>query len=242
MRRRKSPSRLVRTSERQNKKQAIIFAIGTIVIIVLLVQFGPILVNVFGNVVYTLRGGDDADKNQLVGNALLQPPTLLGISSATQSATILFSGIAPASEGTIEIFLNDELEEEIELDNSTDFSVELSLEKGQNSIKARFSKDNKTSPFSDEYQVHYTTERPDLEIPFPQDNQTFTKADRSITITGTTEPENVVTINSFRAIVEPDGSFGYLIHLNDGENHIIVEAINPAGASTQKSLKVIYQP
>ncbi len=240
MRRQKS-SRLTRTSEKQNKRQAMVFGIGTIALIVILLQFGPSLINVFGNVVYTLRGGDQSDVQE-VGKELLQPPSLSGIPEATQSARISFNGAAPSKEGTIEIYVNDQLSDEIEL-NSVNFEAEdIGLKKGTNTIKARFVKHDKTSPFSQDYVVNYLSDKPKLEVSNPVDNQTFTKADKSIQVRGLTDPDNTVTVNSFRAIVDSDGEFTYQLQLNDGENQIVIEARNPAGTTSSQSLKATYTP
>jgi hypothetical protein len=98
MLRRTRTSRLVRTSDRQNKKQALLFTVGIIVLIGVLIQFGPSLINIFGNAVYTLRGGDKQDA-QPVGNEVLSAPTLIGVPEATQSSHISFSGTAPGKNG-----------------------------------------------------------------------------------------------------------------------------------------------
>lgn len=241
-RRRIRSSRLSRTSEKQNKKQAVYFTTGIILLIIILIQFGPLLINVFGNVVYTIRGGDANDKVE-VGEKIYQPPILIGIPEATQSSKISFSGIAPESDGIVEIYVNDDLEEEIDLGNKTDFNVEdIRISKGENRIKSRFLKDEDSSAFSDDYVVKYITEEPSLEISSPSDNATFTKADKSIQVSGKTEPENTVQVNSFRAIVDSDGEFSYTLQLNDGENQIVIEARNPAGITSQKQLKVTYSP
>lgn len=239
MRRNQRYSRLTRTSEKQNKRQAVIFAAGIIFLLLILIQFGPILINVFGNIVYNLRGGDAAEK-QITGSALLQPPILNGVPSATQSAQISFSGIAPDKKGTVEIYLNDELEDEIDLDNKTQFSVNINVKKGDNIVKARYSINGKTSPFTDDFPVKYITEKPKLDVSFPTDGANFTKADKSINVTGDTDPENTVTVNGFRAIVDSNGHFSYLLQLNDGDNQIQIEAQNQAGIANDKSLKVTY--
>lgn len=234
-------SRLTRTSEKQNKRQALFFSIGIITIILVLIQFGPILVNVFGNVVYTLRGGDESEKQE-VGTQLLQPPSLVGIPNATQSAFISFSGLAPDKDGRVEIYLNDELEEEIDL-TTAEFSVrKIAIDKGLNQLKVRYIKGNKTSPFSEIYEVSYIADKPELEVSNPSDGATFTKADKNITVTGTTNAENTVTVNSFRAIVDSSGKFTYQLNLNDGDNQLIIEAQNSAGSKTQKNIKVTYTP
>lgn len=128
MRRRQRSSRLTRTSERQNKRQAIIFAVGIVVVIIILIQFGPLIINVFGNAVYSLRGGDSID-SKVTGSALLQAPILNNVPTATQSATVEFSGTAPDKKGGVEIYLNDELDDELDLNNKADFNVRLQLKK-----------------------------------------------------------------------------------------------------------------
>lgn len=239
--RRVRTSRLARTNERQNKKQALIFTIGIIILIGILIQFGPLLINVFGNAVYSIRGGDKADNNQVAGQELIQPPILSGIPDATQSAKISFSGSAPDKNGTIEIYVNDELAKEIAIKDKLDFNVQsLSVSKGQNTIKARFSKEGKTSSFTPDFQTNYLLDKPKLDVSFPSDNVSFTKADKTITVTGQTDTDNTITVNSFRAIVENDGKFSYQLTLNEGDNQINIEAQNPAGATTQKQLKVTY--
>lgn len=234
---------MVRINETQNKRQALFFSIGIVVLLVVLIQFGPILVNVFGNIVYSLRGGDKSDNAQLVGKELLQPPILFGVPEATQSANISFSGQAADKNGTVELYVNDELEDEIEINNTTQFSVKkLYLKKGTNTLKARFLKGDKTSSFTEEYVVNFIANKPKLELSNPQDGQQFTKADKSITVTGTTDSDNSVTINSFRAIVDSDGNFSYLLQLNDGDNTLKITAQNPAGSTTEKEIKVKYNP
>jgi len=208
----------------------------------IIVQFGPVLVNIFGNAVYTLRGGDKSD-TQVVRDELLQPPTLIGLPDATQSATISFSGAVPDKPGTVEIYVNDDLKKEVVIKDKTDFTVDtLLLSKGANTIKARFLQGNKTSSYTQEFTVNYLADKPKLEVTFPSDGATFQKADRSITVRGTTSPDNTVLVNTFRAIVDSDGKFSYQLQLIDGDNQLTIEAQNPAGGSTQKQLKVTFQP
>lgn len=239
--RHKPSSRLIRNAERQSKRQAVFFALGTIILIILLLQFGPVIVNTFGNIVYTLRGGDIPNEHQAIGKEVFQAPMLQDIPEATQSALISFSGVAPSDEGVIEIYLNGKLADKIKLE-STKFDVKLNVKRGENTIKARYSFNDRKSEFTEEYIVHYFTAKPNLEITFPSDNATFTRADRSIIISGKTDPDSSVTVNSFRAIVDSDGTFNYLLQLNDGENQINIVATNPAGVTTQSNIKVTYQP
>lgn len=240
--RRVRSSRLGRNSEKQNKKQATLFTIGIIVLIVVLLQFGPLLINVFGNVVYTIRGADKENESLLTGKEVVQPPTLTGIADATQSARISFSGTAQTDSGTVEIYVNDELEDEIDLEKNT-FEVKgIPLSKGKNIVKARLVKGEKTSAFSEEFEISYIADKPKLEVSSPTDGASFAKADKNISITGTTDPDNTVSVNSFRAIVESNGEFSYLFQLSDGENQIKIVATNPAGSTSEKQIKITYSP
>lgn len=241
MLRRRTSSRLNRTAEKQNKKQAIIFVVGTVILLFSLIQFGPFLINAFGNLIFSLRGAEN--NSQLTGSALLQPPTLFNIPNATHSASISFTGEAQETNGTVEIYVNNDLSEEIEINDKQEFRVEdLTLSSSSNSIKARFIKDKKTSAFSKEYTVTLLKEKPKLDEVSPSNNSTFTKADRKINVSGKTDPENAVEVNGFRAIVDSDGSFSYLLELKDGENNINVTAKNPAGVTNTQEIKVIFNP
>ena len=241
-RRRLKTSRLSRTSERQNKRQTIYFTIGIVVIFIILLQFGPTLINIFGNTIYSLRGAKD-ENSQVVGNALLQPPILNGIPDATQSAYISFNGTAPDTDGSVEIYVNGDLKKEISIVDAREFEVKiLTISEGVNTIKARFVKNDKTSSFTDDFTVNFFKDKPNLEVSFPSDGEAFTKADKNITILGQTDPENSVSVNGFKAIVSPDGKFSYIFSLNEGDNNFTVTAQNPAGLITQQDITVKYNP
>lgn len=241
IKRRLPSSRLSRTSEKQNRKQTIIFTIGIIIILFVLFQFGPIFINDFGNFVYGLRGDEEGTSQNV--EEFISPPSLREIPEATKESFISFKGSAPESDGIVEIYLNDELVDEIRIGEDLNFDVnDLLLENGQNVIKSRFVKDKRTSSFSPEKNISYIKDKPKLEVSYPGDNATFTKADRSIVIRGKTDPDNTLTVNSFRAIVESDGEFSYQYQLNDGENTLEIEAKNPAGVTEKKTIKVTYQP
>lgn len=242
MRRRTTQSRLNRTSVKQNNRQSLYFIIAFVILIILLIQFGPFFINAFGNIVYSIRGNKD-NNTQLVGKEVLQAPNLFNIPEATQSAYINFNGTTTLDKGTVEIYVNGDLEKEIDLNGSSDFEAKLiRLTAGGNVIKARLVSDSQTSPFTEDFNISYLKEKPKLEISSPSNNSTFTRADRKISIAGKTDSENTVTVNSFRAIVDSNGSFSYLLELKDGDNNISIIAVNPAGITNQVDLKVTYQP
>lgn len=238
----KTSSRLVRTNEKQNKKQIISFIVGIVILLFLLTEFGPMLINIFGNLTYSLRGNQNST-GQITEQQIIGVPTLNNVPTATNSATISFTGVSPDVNGSVEIYNNGNLTDTISVENNTDFSVNgLSLSNGENDITARFLKNGKNGTFTKNYVVQYVRTKPTLSVTFPSNNQTFTRADQSITVAGTTDPANTVTVNSSRAIVNSDGSFSYLVQLNNGDNTITIQATNPAGDTTQQQLKVTYNP
>lgn len=235
-------SRLNRTSIKQNNRQALYFIIASIAILFFLIQFGPFLINIFGNFIYSIRGDRNED-SQVVGKEILQPPSLYNIPNATQSAYINFNGTAPSGEGTVEIYVNDELEDEVDLDESMQFDVKrLPLKSGENTIRARLVNKNITSAFTEDYTVSYVKEKPKLQVSSPANGASFTRADRKINVSGQTNSDNIVMVNGFRAIVDSNGNFSYLLELKDGENTILIIAENEAGLTEQSELKVTYQP
>ena len=103
-------------------------------------------------------------------------------------------------------------------------------------------RNNKESDFSQDYKISYLKDEPKLEISFPNDGASFSKADQEINIRGTTDPENAVKINDFIAIVDTEGNFSYILKLKEGENKIKIVAANLAGKTSEKELTVSYSP
>lgn len=240
--RRRVSSRLNRTSEKQNKRQAFLFTAGFVLLIVALFQFGPFFINVFGNLVFSIRGDGNQD-TQLVGQEVLSPPVFIDVQDATQSAYMNISGTVNQSKAMVEVYLNDELYKEIKIEDDNAFEIKnMILKPGQNTVKARTTKDEKTSAFTKEYSITYIKDKPKLEVSVPSNNQTFTKADKTITVTGNTDADNSVSVNGFKAIVENGGKFTYALSLNDGDNAVVIEAVNPAGTVERRELKVTYTP
>lgn len=235
-------SRLTRRTENQSRKQLYRFGIGTVGIILILYFFGPTAINIVGSVFDTLQGKNEKQINFL-SNAPYQSPTLDVLPEATPSSSIIVTGKSTYKDGTIELFVNNELVKEAELDESSEFKIEnVHLSEGQNSIKARYVKNDKKSDFTEEYSVSLVTEAPKLDISTPADNTSFSKGDQEITVSGKTNQDSSVLVNNFKAIVQSDGSFSYTLKLSDGDNKIIVEAINAAGKKTSKTITVSYKP
>ncbi|OGH16736.1 MAG: hypothetical protein A3C30_00130 [Candidatus Levybacteria bacterium RIFCSPHIGHO2_02_FULL_40_18] len=235
-------SRLSRRSETQNKKQLYASLIGIVIIIFVALNFGPILISRLGSFIDIL-----ADKSKqttiLPSDADLEPPQLDPLPAGTTEELINVKGSAFYTDGAVELFLNDSSYEIVNLDNSQDFEIrDVKLEEGENILKVRMIKNNKGSEFSQDYKISYLKGEPKLEIGFPSDGASFTKADQEINVSGTTDPDNTVKVNDFIAIVDTNGNFSYFLKLKEGENKIKIVATNPAGKTSEKEITVSYSP
>lgn len=242
MRRRIKSSRLTRNAEKQSRKQFLLFGIGTIVIIFLLVQFAGSLLGLFGNIIFGIRGDEEnfAQNSQL--NEVLFPPSLDNIPSATSSARIHVSGTSNYEEGEIHLYINDREVDTANIGKDQKFTFRnVQLQNGSNRVKALYKLNDKQSEFSNEYTVIRSSEKPELTIESPTDGSTFKKADKRINVSGKTDENSSVTVNGFRAVVNSEGVFSYLLELNEGDNRITVEATNEAGVKEQKEINVKYE-
>lgn len=234
-------SRLTKTTADKAKKK-IIFQIAAIVILlILLIQLGPMALNAVGGVLSSFQksGNNQADSK----DSTLEAPFIESIPDATNSAQIIIIGSSPYADAEIELYVNDSSHDVVALDENQTFTFnDVTLKEGNNFIKARVKRGKDASFFTQEYKVVYSKGEPKLEVATPTENQQFSKGDQSINVSGKTDPENTVTVNSFRAIVDEDGNFSYYLKLNDNDNTLKIEAISPSGKNISKEIKVVYKP
>jgi len=233
-------SRLARRSIKQSKKQLYISLAGIALVLFLAINFGPGLIGSAGVVIDKLTGKSSQD-NVIKTGGQIQPPSLDPLPQATPSATITVSGKTNYPTGTVELFVNNSLSDQTAIDNNQIFKFTgVSLSSGNNVIKARIVLNDQKSDFSGEADINYSKSAPKLDVSFPSDKQNFTKSDQQITVKGTTDTDNSVTVNGFIAIVDYQGNFTYDLSLNQGDNKVAVIATSPSGQTTEKDLTVSY--
>lgn len=165
-----------------------------------------------------------------------QPP------SATQENRFTFIGRAE-SGSTLSIFKNQVKSKEMLVDDSGIFSYEATLSEGENRFHfVSTDPAGNTSESSPVYLIILDAQSPSLEVSKPQDGQTFYSLDKNVTVEGTTERDAQVTINDRLAVVGLEGSFSQKIKLSEGENTLLIIAVDKAGNKTEKSVKVTYAP
>lgn len=238
-------TRLKRRSEKEAKKQIAVFIFGIIIIFFLIIKFG---FSAATSVVQLIINFNEKTSPNYSGQnnkiEILTPPLLNSLTSATNSAVIDISGKSITNDGDVELFINNDLKAETNIDKNGDFIFEnVNLNEGENSIKARFkTNENKLSDFSKEDSIILIKKSPDLDITFPQTNTIFSQGNQDVNVSGKTNPDNKVIVNGFWAIMQNDGSFSYTLRLNDGDNTIKIESQDIAGNKTTKEITVKYQP
>lgn len=233
-------SRLSRRLEKQTRNTLLISIFGIVAILYLLLKFGlPLLVN------FSLLISGSQNSQVQTGNknakVFVQPPTLDPLESATNSAKITIKGLAFAKQ-TIDVYINDELVDKTETKKDNSFVFEdITLSPGGNVIKAQSTtKEGKKSEFSQPITVMYKKEAPTLTVDSPTTDQSFSKDDNPIKVSGKTNPGTRVTVNDFWAIVDEQGNFSYNLHLQNGDNTIKMVATDEAGNKTEVEKKVKY--
>lgn len=233
-------SRLKTTSLQAAKKNIILTVAGIVGILILLAFFGmPLLINLS----LFFEKSTDSSASHRTTDTYVEPPVLEPLTTATNSAKIIVSGSAP-KDSTVILFVNDTKVDEKEITDYNGFSFhDVTLDEGENYIKAKAKIDkNQISSYSEEQKVTLLNKPPKLELEKPNESSSFQKDDSPIEVKGKTDPKVRVTVNGFWAIVDQDGNFSYNLPLQGGDNQIRIVATDEAGNKTEKEIKVTYSP
>lgn len=235
-----SSSRLRRNLSKNNKNTAIFSLLGLLVFIVVGFFSFPYIIEGIGNLATFMNKSETSTSRNTDENKILTPPLLVEVPDATSSARIKLKGQSD-HKGTVEIYVNKSIQDEFQVEENEEFETDtLRLKEGNNDIKTKLKTIDGESKLSEVYTISFLSKEPTLDISFPQDGARLTKADKRIEIQGKTDEDNNVSVNGARAIVGNDGSFSYLIELNEGDNELVIIATNLAGKTIEKKIKVSY--
>ena len=229
-------SRLSKTTESKTKKQLILSLVGIVAVIFVLFKFGiPALTNLS---LFLSSKNTSSSQDQTNAPKTLLAPTLNEAFTATNSATIIVSGSAAPKE-TIQLFVNSSQVDSTTTKDDGSFSFSgVNLSQQQNSIQAKAKLQDKTSDFSDSWNVTYIQKAPSLTVDSPHDGDTV---GGSVVVKGKTDPDVRVTVNDFWAIVDSSGNYSYTLSVQNGDTHITVVATDAAGNTTKQDLTVHHQ-
>jgi hypothetical protein len=181
------------------------------------------------------------DKTEEVPDTALAPPVLNIPFDATNSASIVIIGYAQPNS-KVQIIVNDDDKPEISTLGDGSFSTQnIDLSEGTNYIYGYTTDSNnhKSLP-SKTIKLEYSSQKPNLEIVEPADNNQIKGGDKKVKVSGKTDSDNTLSINGMTVILNSDGSFSSDVPLNDGDNLITITATSSIGNSTTVSRKVNY--
>jgi hypothetical protein len=167
-------------------------------------------------------------------------PRLDSLPSITNKDRILVSG-SVLSGLDLELFVNNIFIDKTQsLEGRFSFS-DVKLNNGENTIKV-ISKDGEGHSGEPAFAtITYDRKPPELEVDEISSEVIQLEKSKEIIIKGKTEPDSLVTVNGFQSIVQPDGSFEYVLALHEGQNDIKIAASDKAGNQTTIEKSVFAQ-
>src|SRR3990167_489576 len=182
----------------------------------------------------------ESDTGNSTSQAILLPPALEHATEATNSSRLTITGFASVDTYVI-IYRKDVQLDKTSVDKDGKFSSKITLVEGENQLTAVTYKDEKESnPVT--LTIIYKSNPPTLDITSPKDGDNFSQDEKDVTIEGTTDSDNKVTVNDRLAIVDPQGNFSYPVSLSDGENTFKIVTTDDAGNNSQMEIKLHYSP
>ncbi|WP_257840069.1 S8 family serine peptidase [Salipaludibacillus agaradhaerens] len=118
------------------------------------------------------------------------------------------------------------------------FSVDITLNDGENKLTAIAETPSGSSGESDPITVILDQEAPELEILSPKEGDKLNSETVRVEGSATDEYLDHVTVNGAKAELDEEGLFSHRIMLDEGENEITVKAVDGAGNESVETLTV----
>lgn len=227
-------SRLSRLEDRRNMRKAVLFGLGTVVLIGILALLGvPILVRMAIFLGDLKSSGRPVDKSDIIPPA---PPQITIAYEATNSAQIDISGY---SEPGAIIYLTDNGENVgnvVTTENGSFRFSDTTLKSGNNTFSAiAVDQAGNKSQLSENESVFYSNKPPELNV------EVGTPTGGKVDIKGSTNGTRLL-VNDRLIILSAEGKFQTQLAVNSGENTLTFVATDRAGNQTKKEVKVTSTP
>ena len=227
-------SRLLKHKQKKALINLALIILGIFIIFTIGFQFiikGSVFVaNIFG---------DKTDTEQ-VNNQILGEININEIPVATNSSKLKISGNTYNIDSVL-VFLNRQEVDQIEISSKNEFSTVIdNLNVGENELYfIGLQKKSEQRKKTDIFTIISKTTKPKIEISSPKDRAITPKTE--INIVGKTDANVIIKINEQPVVVSSDGSFSYLVRLNEGENKFLVNAVDEAGNTENLTLTIVYE-
>ncbi len=228
-------SRRAKLEQKQLTRQLVIFiglTVGVIVVFIFVVI--PTLIRILASLSGNLPTAAD--------DVPVQIPFVSAPVPATSSASIKLSGFSQKGY-TVAIVDNGQPPVKQLASDDGSFQVDVNLEKGDNKIIVfAIDQNNKESAPTSEMSIIFDDEKPLLEVTKPTENQSMQgKQNQALTVEGKSDPNTKVYINGRLVFVKEDGAFSSIVQLQEGDNTLDIKAVDQAGNTTEKQIKVTFR-
>jgi hypothetical protein len=214
---------------RELKKKAIVYGTVSVIILGLLLYYGPTLISGIGSAGQRINKSDDPITTSKSELDVELPPQLETLPTYSNKDTIELKGNAVAGH-VIEVVVNDEKIGETVVGSDNQFNyLNIRLKEGDNTIVATSKNQDGSKSASATTSIIYDRKPPKLELNDPNTDLSVAKETTQVTISGTTDTDALVSINDIQTVVNGDGSFHKVVGIKDGPNPIKVDAQDLAG-------------
>lgn len=220
-------------------KLSAIYLAAIALIIFLLLKFG---VAAAINISLLLQKRNSAPAITEPYQNIIQPPELIPILEATNSAFLLISGYSIPNQ-KVEIFINDNVVKTLDVNSEGRFEDFVPLSLGTSKIYsvALTSKEIRSSP-SKVWTIFYNDTPPFLEILEPANNSVIKGRQNTVIIKGKVTPPAKAYVNDHLMILDNENTFNYSAVLQSGENKFKIVSLDPALNKTEMEWILNYQP
>lgn len=219
-------------------RQTVFFFLGAIAVIAVFVF---LILPGFIRIINAVFGGPEAVTTQ--DTLPPQVPVIQAPVEATFSAELVVRGFTEPKSKVVTVVNGTSADPQLVGDDGA-FETTISLTEGENSFSLYAIDDAGNESVSTKtYQVAMDTTNPQLVLTNIEDGQKIVgKSNQNLSIAGETDPDSKVYVNEHLVFPNSEGDFSYSLRLNDGENIISVRAVDAAGNTTEKSVKVTFTP
>lgn len=233
-------SRLERVRSRKAGKQGITYLVIAILIIIITIAWGlPAIARLTG----FLIKNDNAPLTETEQRPT--PPIFSDIPEATYSAQVKIAGYAQPGLEVI-LYLNGaEYGRKLVAESGTFNFDQVKLAEGDNNAYAyTATAHNLQSEQSKNYVIVVDSTKPVVTIDSPKDSEVFRGQSQRITnfVGSVNELGSNVFIGERMVIVGSDGKFSLPYQLVEGDQEIVIKAIDEAGNVSESSIKLRWEP
>lgn len=229
-------SRLAKKKQKEMARQSFVFlALAIIISLVFVVVVLPNAVKLFFDIL------DQETALGPIDTIPPQPPMIAAPPEATSSAKIKLSGYGEASL-ELYVVVNNQEQAKKTINDNGQFEITAKLEEGPNLVKFYSVDEAGNESATKGYQILMDIQKPEIKIGYPEDGANFELTEeRIVNIQGETEARAKVFIDEHLVYADNQGRFNYRYRLDEGENKIMIRAIDRAGNDNEFELTIGFR-